>query len=56
MIGGRHKSNIELILVGIVAVSVIPIVVEFVRARRRGGPAPGDADVETAGPVEQDHR
>jgi membrane-associated protein len=50
------KSTIELVLVGIVAVSVIPIVVEFVRARRRGGPAPGDADVETARPVEQDHR
>jgi membrane-associated protein len=29
------KSNIELILVAIVAVSVIPVVVEFLRNRRR---------------------
>ena len=35
------KANIELILIGIVAVSVIPVVVEFVRGRRRA-PAPAD--------------
>jgi membrane-associated protein len=29
------KSNIELILIGIVALSVIPVVVEFLRGRRR---------------------
>jgi membrane-associated protein len=33
------KSNIELILIGIVAVSVIPIAVELLRARRRAGRA-----------------
>jgi membrane-associated protein len=31
------KSHIELILIGIVAVSVIPVVVELLRARRRNG-------------------
>jgi membrane-associated protein len=31
------KSNIELILIGIVAVSVIPVAVEVLRARRRDG-------------------
>jgi membrane-associated protein len=35
------KSNIELILIGIVAVSVIPVVIEFLRSRRRT-PAPAD--------------
>lgn len=30
------KDNIELILIGVVLVSVIPIVIEYVRARRRG--------------------
>ena len=35
------KANIELILIGIVAVSVIPVVVEFLRGRRRA-PAPAD--------------
>ena len=35
------KANIELILIGIVAVSVIPVVVEFLRGRR---PAPAPAD------------
>jgi membrane-associated protein len=29
------KSNIELILVGIVVISVIPIAIEFLRGRRR---------------------
>ena len=29
------RSNIELILIGIAAVSVIPVVVEFLRGRRR---------------------
>jgi membrane-associated protein len=29
------KSNIELILIGIVVVSVMPVVVEFLRSRRR---------------------
>jgi membrane-associated protein len=39
------RSNIELILVGIVAVSVIPIGVEFLRGRRRtGGAAAEDTD------------
>jgi membrane-associated protein len=33
------KSNIEFILIGIVAVSVIPIAIELVRARRRAGRA-----------------
>jgi membrane-associated protein len=31
------KSNIEFILIGIVAVSVIPIAIELLRARRRAG-------------------
>jgi membrane-associated protein len=31
------KSNIELILVGIVVVSVVPIAIELLRARRRSG-------------------
>jgi membrane-associated protein len=35
------KSNIELILILIVLVSVLPMIVEVVRARRGGSPTPG---------------
>ncbi|MGW2056264.1 DedA family protein [Streptomyces sp. NPDC001840] len=31
------KANIELILIGIVALSVVPIIIELLRARRTGG-------------------
>jgi membrane-associated protein len=37
------KANIELILVAIVLVSVLPMVVEVLRARREGTRTPGDA-------------
>jgi membrane-associated protein len=37
------KNNIELMLVLIVLVSVLPMVVEVVRARRHGSRTPGDA-------------
>ena len=37
------KNNIELILVLIVLVSVLPVVVELVRARRHGSRTPGEA-------------
>lgn len=45
------KSNIELILIGIVAVSAIPVVVEFLRGRRATPtaaehPADGDSSVD----------
>ncbi|GAA1868551.1 DedA family protein [Asanoa iriomotensis] len=36
---GFVRSNVELILVAIVAVSFVPVVVEFVRSRRRRRPA-----------------
>ncbi|MGI3224598.1 DedA family protein [Streptomyces sp. GTA36] len=36
-------SHIELILVGIVALSVLPIVIEVLRARRKGGASAPDA-------------
>jgi hypothetical protein len=36
------KKNFELVVIGIVVVSVIPVVVEYVLARRRAGRiAPG---------------
>jgi membrane-associated protein len=38
------RSNIEFILVGIVALSVIPIAIELLRSRRRSGRAPNSAD------------
>jgi len=36
------KNNIEVILIGIVVVSVIPIAIEFLRGRRRRTPATAD--------------
>jgi membrane-associated protein len=36
------KANIELILIAIVVASVLPMVVEVVRARRHGAAAPGE--------------
>jgi membrane-associated protein len=37
------KNNIELILVAIVLISVVPVVVELLRARREGTRTPGEA-------------
>ena len=53
------KDNIELILVGIVALSVIPIVVELLRARmaaRRGTTEAERAELEHAAQEAQRHR
>ena len=46
-------DNVEPIILGVVALSVVPIVTEVLRARRhhRSGPAPrADLDPETLGP------
>jgi membrane-associated protein len=40
---GWVKSNIELMLIVIVLVSILPMVVEVLRARRSGSRTPGDA-------------
>ena len=37
------KNNIELMLVAIVLISVLPVIVELVRARRHGSRTPGEA-------------
>jgi membrane-associated protein len=47
------NSNIEFILLGIVAVSLLPVVIEVVRARRRGGRQSGDTAATTS---RTDHR
>jgi len=53
------KANIELILIAIVVISVIPIVIELLRARMaaRRGPTPAErAELEHAAQEAQQHR
>ena len=51
--------NIEYILIGIVALSVVPIGVELLKARKRGdlgaGDRAGDTQQRTAGPYDEQH-
>jgi membrane-associated protein len=45
---GFIKNNIELIALLIIAVSLIPVGIEFLRARRRNGPARGKTSADRA--------
>jgi len=44
------KNNFELVVIGIVFVSVIPLIVETVKAWRRGSPTPKEPSVAAANP------